>query len=134
MMEAASRHFDWGLDHARIAEIWRAGCIIRSSLLDDIAAAFREGAPESHLMLAPALRNMLIPAMPALRTVVAAAVTAGLPVPAMAAAVGYYDSLRQPRGTADLIQGQRDFFGAHGFERVDSDATGLHGPWAGHGM
>jgi 6-phosphogluconate dehydrogenase len=74
------------------------------------------------------MAEKLTASMPDLRRVVSAAVGAGLPVPALAAAVGYYDSLRQARGTTDLIQAQRDFFGAHGFERVDGGA-GHHGPW-----
>ena len=79
-------------------------------------------------MLAPAIAAQLAAALPDLRRVVAAGVGAGLPVPAMAAALGYFDSLRRARGTTDLIQAQRDFFGAHGFERLDG-GSGHHGPW-----
>ena len=128
LLEAASRRYDWGLDHARIAEIWRAGCIIRSALLDDIASAFHAGPPQGNLLLAPAIAAKLAAALPDLRRVVAAGVGAGLPVPAMAAALGYFDSLRRARGTTDLIQAQRDFFGAHGFERRDGGSA-QHGPW-----
>ena len=79
-------------------------------------------------MLAPAMAEMLKTSIPALRRVVGAAIGAGLPVPAMASAVGYYDTIRKGRGTTDVIQGQRDFFGAHSFERIDGGA-GHHGPW-----
>ncbi len=72
---------------------------------------------------------MLANSIGALRRVVARAVLSGQPVPALASALGYYDTMRRARGTASLIQAQRDFFGAHGFERVDKDGDGFHGPW-----
>lgn len=128
VLSAASAEFGWALDLARIAEIWRAGCIIRSALLDDIAAAVRDGLPEDHLILAPALRDRLADSIGALRATVVAAMQAGLPVPSLAAALAWYDAMRQPRGTADLIQAQRDFFGAHGFARIDRPGS-FHGPW-----
>lgn len=129
VLQAASTAYAWNLDLARIAEIWRAGCIIRSALLDDIAAAFRSGAPEDHLVLAPLMRARLAPAVGDLRRTVAAATQAGLPVPSLAAALSWYDSLRQARGAANLIQAQRDLFGAHGFQRLDGSGP-HHGPWS----
>ena len=129
LLAAASEEFEWQLDLARIAEIWRAGCIIRSALLDDIAAAFRGDLPGNSLILAPAFTRLLADNVGALRRVAARAFTGGLPVPALAAAVGYYDTMRRARGTAALIQAQRDFFGAHGFERVDKEGGDFHGPW-----
>ena len=131
LLDDASRHFEWDIDLARVAEIWRAGCIIRSALLDDIASAVRQGLPEERLILAPHFRDLLAESVPALRRVVAAATGAGLPIPAFSAALAYYDAARQSRGTANLIQAQRDFFGRHGFRRVDREGEGLHGPWAG---
>ncbi len=131
VMEAASEEFGWSLDLARVAEIWRAGCIIRSSLLDDIATAFRGDLPGGSLILAPAFVRVLDTSVHALRRVVASAALGGLPVPAMGSALAYYDTMRRARGTADLIQAQRDFFGAHGFERTDREGTGFHGPWGG---
>ena len=128
ILAAASADYDWNLDFARIAEIWRAGCIIRSALLDDISAAFRGDMPEGQLIFAPAFVARLQKAIPALRRVVAAAVTAGHPVPAFSASLAWVDSMVQARGTADVVQAQRDFFGRHGFERVDG-GTGQHGPW-----
>ena len=125
---AASEEFEWSLDPARIAEIWRAGCIIRSALLDDIAEAFREAPPHDQLIFAPAFKPMLKDSLPALRSVVARAIEAGHPVPALAAALGFLDTMTRARGTTDLIQAQRDFFGMHGFERVDGGKD-RHGPW-----
>ena len=127
IMAAASEAHGWGLDPARIAEIWRAGCIIRSGLLDDIAGAFR-AAPGQPLWLNETIAARLAASVPALRQVVGAAVAVGVPVPAMGATLAWFDSMRQGRGTANLIQGQRDFFGAHGFRRVDR-AGHHHGPW-----
>ncbi|WP_116082705.1 NADP-dependent phosphogluconate dehydrogenase [Tropicimonas sp. IMCC34011] len=128
LLKAASDEFGWDIDLARVAEIWRAGCIIRSSLLDDIAAAIRDGLPEGALHLAPAFREPLVNGAPALRQVVTQSVTAGLPATGFASALSYFDSMRQGRGTADLIQGLRDFFGRHGFERVGAEGV-HHGPW-----
>lgn len=128
ILKAASEEFSWDLDYATIAEIWRAGCIIRSSLLDDISKAFRSELPHGRLVLSEEFAARLQQNIGALRRVVAQAVTIGLPVPALSSAVSWYDEIRQARGTADVIQGQRDFFGAHGFRRVDKEGD-FHGPW-----
>ena len=130
LLASASEYFEWSLDLARVAEIWRAGCIIRSSLLDDIARAIRNDLPHDQLILAPAFVDRLKSTVPSLRRVVTASMHHGLPVPAMASALSFFDTVRRSRGTADLIQAQRDFFGRHGFERLDMDGTGFHGPWA----
>jgi 6-phosphogluconate dehydrogenase len=128
-MAGASKEFGWTLPMPTIAKIWRAGCIIRSAMLDDMAAAARAGMPDGMLIFAPGFAARLAPASAALRRVVAAAAQAGLPAPAFSAALAYFDTMRQARGTTDLIQAQRDFFGAHGFERVDGGSD-QHGPWA----
>ncbi len=128
ILGAASEEYDWALDFARIAEIWRAGCIIRSALLDDISEAFRGEMPQGALIFAPAFAARLKECLPALRVVVAAAVQAGHPVPAFSAALAWIDTMAQGRGTTDLIQAQRDFFGRHGFVRLGGNA-GSHGPW-----
>ncbi|PKP75138.1 MAG: phosphogluconate dehydrogenase (NADP(+)-dependent, decarboxylating) [Alphaproteobacteria bacterium HGW-Alphaproteobacteria-6] len=130
LLKAASDDYGWSLDLARIAEIWRAGCIIRSALLDDIARAVRTGLPEGLLIFAPAFAEALARGVPALRRTVAAAALGGHAAPALGAALSYFDQMTRARGTADLIQGQRDFFGAHGFERTDRPGKGFHGPWA----
>lgn len=128
LLSAASGEFDWGLDLGRVAEIWREGCIIRSAMLDDMASAARQDMPHGHLMFAPAFAEKLAAALPALRRFVSTMVMAGLPCPALSAALAYYDTMRQARGTTNLIQAQRDFFGAHGFERLDG-RSGQHGDW-----
>jgi 6-phosphogluconate dehydrogenase len=81
-------------------------------------------------MAAPVFADLLSETIAALRATVVAANTAGLPVPAMAAALAYFDTMRQARGTANMIQGQRDFFGLHGFARLDDGTKDQHGPWA----
>jgi len=130
VLAAASAGYGWSLDPGRIARIWRAGCIIRADLLDDIADAFADGAPEGELILAPAYAERLVLHIPALRQVVAEAGHAGHAIPALSAALAWYDTMRRGRGTAALIQAQRDRFGHHGFERLGQ--AGLHhGPWWG---
>jgi 6-phosphogluconate dehydrogenase len=128
VLAAASEEFGWKLDLAACAEVWRAGCIIRSALLDDIAHAFRDGVPHGVLAFAPYFAAELAGTVPALRRVVAAAAATGEPAPALASALAYHDTLRSARGTANLIQAQRDYFGAHGFERIDAEGS-HHGPW-----
>lgn len=128
VMQAASDEYGWDIDMARVAEIWRAGCIIRSALLDDISDAYHEGLPHGRLWLAPRFADTLRNGTDAMRRVLGAAIAAGLPMPAMSATLAWYDTMRQARGTTDLIQAQRDFFGAHSFERVDSEGA-HHGPW-----
>lgn len=128
VLAAAAEEFDWSLDLARISEIWRAGCIIRSALLDDFAEAFRTELPAGELILAPKMRAALAQSLPALRETVASGVKAGVPLPALSAALAWYDTMRHARGTANLIQAQRDFFGAHGFARTDADGK-HHGQW-----
>ncbi|RYC12369.1 NADP-dependent phosphogluconate dehydrogenase [Ciceribacter ferrooxidans] len=128
VLSSASRAYGWSLPMPTIARIWRAGCIIRSQFLDEITRAFTANPEAANLIVTPAFSAMVRESLPSLRRVVAAAVTAGLPVPALASALSYFDSYRQARGTANLIQAQRDFFGAHGFERTDG-LDRPHGPW-----
>ncbi|MEM8978979.1 MAG: NADP-dependent phosphogluconate dehydrogenase [Pseudomonadota bacterium] len=128
ILKAADEEFAWTLDFARIAEIWRAGCIIRSSLLDDISQAFTEDLPEGRLVLSERFHARLTGSAAALRRVVATAALKGIPVPALAAALSWFDTIRLARGFTDLTQGQRDYFGAHGFRRLDEDGD-HHGPW-----
>src|SRR6056297_2402769 len=130
VMAAASEEYGWALEPEVVARIWRAGCIIRADVLDDIAAAFAGGAPRGELILSPGFAERLVRHLPALRQVVAEAVHAGHPVPALSAALAWYDTMRHGHGTAGLIQAQRDRFGHHGFERLGQ--TGCHhGPWWG---
>ncbi|MEM7545694.1 MAG: NADP-dependent phosphogluconate dehydrogenase [Pseudomonadota bacterium] len=130
VFKAASVQYAWGLDFAAIARVWRAGCIIRSVLLDDIATALAE-APELNLMATPFFADLMRTHQGGLRKVVAVAALHGIAAPALSSALSYFDSYRTSRGTANMIQIQRDFFGHHGFERTDRDGSGHHGPWAG---
>ena len=128
IMAGASREFGWNLPMPTIAKIWRAGCIIRSAMLDTMAEALASGGAEENLLMAPAFVALMKESHSSLRRIVARAALAGLPVPALASALGYLDAYRQGRGTSNLIQAQRDFFGAHGFERID-DKGAFHGQW-----
>ncbi|MBU2934829.1 MULTISPECIES: NADP-dependent phosphogluconate dehydrogenase [Pacificibacter] len=130
LLSAASDEYNWDLDLASCAEVWREGCIIRSTMLDEMATAAREGLPHGNLIFSPRFADRIKEGSSALRRVVASATLSGQPVPAFAAALAYFDTMRQGRGTTDLVQGQRDFFGAHGFVRVDTGETDQHGPWA----
>ncbi|MEO3997401.1 NADP-dependent phosphogluconate dehydrogenase [Mesorhizobium sp. CAU 1732] len=128
VMEEASSEFKWNLPMATIARIWRAGCIIRSQFLSTLAQSFEADPDAENLLLIDHFVGQMQEAQPSLRRIVAHAALAGQPAPALSAALGYFDSFRQARGTANLIQAQRDFFGAHGFERIDEDGA-HHGPW-----
>ncbi len=127
-LAAASQEFNWNLPMPTIAKIWREGCIIRSQFLDEISSAFEAAPDAANLIVTPAFAALINETDGALRRVVSTAVLAGLPVPALASALGYFDSYRRSRGTANVIQAQRDFFGAHGFDRVDGKDI-HHGPW-----
>ena len=129
MIGKASSSFDWNIDLPAVARVWRAGCIIRSDMLDDMAAALAE-THDRDLMMAPRFARILTENHAALRKVVANAVAHGHAVPALSAGLAYFDAMRTARGTANMIQGQRDYFGLHGFARLDDGTEGQHGPWA----
>jgi 6-phosphogluconate dehydrogenase len=131
LIAEASTAFGWAMPSPLIARVWRAGCIIRSAMLNDMAAALEED-PARNLMLAPVFAARLSACEGALRRLAAAGATHGLPMPAIASGLSWFDMMRTARSTANLIQAQRDFFGAHGFERTDRPGGGQHGPW-GHG-
>jgi 6-phosphogluconate dehydrogenase len=131
LLAAASAGYGWGLPLPAVARVWRAGCIIRSAMLNDMATALAEDAARN-LIFAPFFADHLKRTHAALRRVVATAAASGLPVPALSSGLAWFDMMRTARGTANLIQAQRDFFGAHGFRRLDG-LPGDHGPWAGHG-
>ena len=128
VMAAASAEFGWNLPMPTIARIWRAGCIIRSQFLDEITSAFTKDPDVANLIVTPAFAQMVKDTDAPLRRVVSYAALSGLPVPALSSALSYFDAYRRGRGTANLIQAQRDFFGAHGFDRVDG-VDKHHGPW-----
>lgn len=127
MLASAARHYGWALPLPEIARIWRAGCIIRSDMLNDMAEALGQSGDDL-LIFAPPFQDYLARHEAALRKTVLAAMGAGIAVPALAAGLGWFDSMRTRRSSANMIQAQRDYFGAHGFERIDGkDAP--HGPW-----
>ncbi len=131
LLATASKEYGWTLPLAEVAKVWREGCIIRSAMLDDMAQAL-SGDATSNLMFAPSFAERLRATHGSLRSVVAEGALAAIPTPALAAALGYFDMMHQARGTANLLQAQRDFFGAHGFERTDRSGSGQHGPWGSH--
>ena len=129
VIRAASREYGWDVDLAEVSMVWRSGCIIRARFLDRIAEAFGRNAKLANLLVDPHFRDMVAGARQAWRSVVGTAVRHGVPVPALASALSYYDAYRCGRLPADLIQAQRDYFGAHTFERVDRPGT-FHVDWS----
>ena len=130
LMRAMSEKKSWSLDLGGIAGIWRGGCIIRARFLKHITEAYRDEPRLPNLMLAPFFRDVLNRSQAAWRDVVALAVTHGIAVPAMSASLSYYDAYRSARLPANLLQAQRDFFGAHTYERTDKPAgQTFHTEW-----
>lgn len=127
-LNAAAEHFGWKLNNGDIALLWRGGCIIRSTFLQDIKAAFDKNPQLENLLLDDFFRNAVNNAQSSWRRVVATAVELGLPVPSFTAALSYYDGYRQERLPANLLQAQRDYFGAHTYQRVDKEGT-FHTDW-----
>ncbi len=118
-LDAAAKEFGWKLNNGPIALLWRGGCIIRSVFLQDIKNAFDKNPDLENLLLDDFFREAIEKAQPAWRRVVATAVEQGLPVPAFTAALTYFDGYRRGRLPANLLQAQRDYFGAHTYERTD---------------
>ncbi len=134
LMRAAAQTHGWDLDFGAVALTWRGGCIIRSVFLDDIRAAFERDPLLSNLLLDPFFKEAVQDRIPELRRVIAAAVSAGLPVPCLSAALAFWDGLRSQRLPANLLQAQRDYFGAHLFERIDRPrGERFHENWTGAG-
>ena len=128
VLRAASEKYHYGLDLGAVARIWRGGCIIRSALLEDIREAYRRDAELSHLFLASGLGLKLQAHEEDLRAAVTAAAAAGIPASALMSALGYLDGYRSAWLPANLIQAQRDYFGAHTYERLDVKGT-FHTQW-----
>ena len=127
-LNAAAEHFGWKLNNGEIALLWRGGCIIRSTFLQDIKTAFDKNPQLENLLLDDFFRSAVERAQPSWRRVVSTAVELGLPVPSFTAALSYYDGYRQERLPANLLQAQRDYFGAHTYQRVDKEGT-FHTDW-----
>lgn len=126
LYKAAAKAYNWSLNYKTIAANFREGCIIRSALLEPIMEAFAENANLENLLLAPQFKATLNRAIPELRKFVAVSALEGHPIPAFFSSLSYYEQIRTARSSAALIQGQRDFFGAHTFQRVDKEGIYHH--------
>ncbi len=134
LLRAAADEFGWELDYGRIAGLWREGCIIRAAFLDDITAAFADDPALENLLLAEFFRTAVDLAQDDWRAVIGLAVANGVPVPAYGSALAFYDGYRTERLPANLIQAQRDYFGAHTYERADRPrGEFFHTNWTGRG-
>ncbi|MBS6057124.1 MAG: NADP-dependent phosphogluconate dehydrogenase [Mixta calida] len=127
-LKAASDEYSWNLNYGEIAKIFRAGCIIRAQFLQKITDAYKDTPDIANLLLAPYFKNIADEYQQALRDVVAYAVQNGIPTPTFSAAIAYYDSYRSAVLPANLIQAQRDYFGAHTYKRIDKDGV-FHTEW-----
>ena len=134
LLRLAAAEYGWDLKYGSIALMWRGGCIIRAQFLGNIKEAFDADPGLANLLLAPFFKGVIDTCQDAWRNVVSTAVAAGIPVPAFSSALAYYDSYRCPRLPANLLQAQRDYFGAHSYERVDKPrGEFFHTNWTGHG-
>jgi 6-phosphogluconate dehydrogenase len=134
LMRAAAAAYGWKLNYGEIALMWRGGCIIRSVFLGDIKKAFDRNPALSNLLLDDYFRDKLAAAQQGWRAVCGAAIQAGIPLPAMTSALSYYDAYRCERLPANLLQAQRDYFGAHTYERLDGKRGDFfHTNWTGEG-
>ena len=127
---AGAEHYNWDIKKGDIAKIWRGGCIIRARFLNRITEAYAENPGLVALVTAPYFAEAITGAQDAWRRVVAHAAGAGIPSPAFSSSLAYYDGLRADRLPAALVQGQRDFFGAHTYQRIDGPGT-FHTLWSG---
>jgi 6-phosphogluconate dehydrogenase len=127
LQEAAKEH-DWPLDYGACAMLWRGGCIIRAQFLDHIKAAFDADPNQENLLLHPYFTEAVEKAQAAWRNVVITAIRMGIPVPAFSTALAYYDGYRSERLPANLLQAQRDYFGAHTYQRLDKEGV-FHTEW-----
>ncbi len=131
LLAVASEKYEYHLDLEAVARIWRGGCIIRAALLEDICAAFRARRDLPNLLLDPNLSRKVMEHQEYLRQVVCQAAESGLPAPGLMVSLGYLDAYRSAWLPANLIQAQRDYFGAHTYERIDAKGT-FHTEWEKH--
>jgi 6-phosphogluconate dehydrogenase len=133
-MREAAKEYGWNLNYGGIALMWRGGCIIRSAFLGKIKEAFDKKADLENLLLDPFFSSVIKKVLPAWRRVVATAIQNGIPAPALTSALTYFDGYRSERLPANLLQAQRDYFGAHTYERVDHpQGEFFHTNWTGRG-
>jgi 6-phosphogluconate dehydrogenase len=128
LLRTASHEYDYDLSYGEIARIWRGGCIIRAKFLNDVTAAFTAQPDLPNLLLAPFFRDAVDSRQSAWRHVVRTAIELGIPTPAMSASLAYFDAYRSARLPANLIQAQRDYFGAHTYKRIDREGV-FHTEW-----
>jgi 6-phosphogluconate dehydrogenase len=128
LLRMASDEYGYGIDPGEVARVWRAGCIIRARLLGDIRAAFSRDPQLVNLLLDPAFRDAVVSRQEAWRELVQTAVGLGIPVPATAVSLAYFDAYRSERLPANLTQAQRDYFGAHTYRRIDREGS-FHTEW-----
>ena len=134
LLRDAAKTYNWNLHYGNIALMWRGGCIIRSVFLGDIKKAFDADPDLPNLLLNDTFRDIVEKAQAGWRTVCAEAIRCGIPVPAMCSALNYYDAYRTERLSANLLQAQRDYFGAHTYERLDCPrGEFFHTNWTGEG-
>jgi 6-phosphogluconate dehydrogenase len=134
LFREASAEYGWQLQYGQIALMWRGGCIIRAAFLDDIKSAYESNPDLANLLLDPYFKEQMQAGEAAWRRIVAKAVVSGLPMPAMSSALAFYDGYRRERLPANLLQAQRDYFGAHTYERVDKPrGEFFHTNWTGQG-
>ena len=134
LMRLAAADYDWDLKYGEIALMWRGGCIIRAQFLGNIKEAFDANPDLQNLLLAPYFKDVIDTCQASWRKVIATAVASGIPVPAFSSALAYYDGYRNERLPANLLQAQRDYFGAHTYERVDRPrGEFFHTNWTGRG-
>ena len=127
-MRIASEENNWDLNYGEIAKIWRAGCIIRARFLQNITDAYEKNAGLKNLLLDEYFTAITKDYQASVRKVVSTAILSGLPVPSLASAVAYFDSYRAETLPANIIQAQRDYFGAHTYERTDKEGS-YHFEW-----
>lgn len=127
-MKAASEEYDWNLQYGDIAMIFRGGCIIRAQFLQKIKEAYDRDADLTNLLLDPYFKDIVEGYQSALREVISIAVKQGIPVPSFSSALAYYDSYRTETLPANLLQAQRDYFGAHTYQRIDKEGV-FHTEW-----
>ncbi len=128
LLKAASQEYDWGLDFVQIPKVWRAGCIIRASLLGDIAAAFVRQPELANLLVDPVFSAAVLSRQAAWREVLQTAIGLGIPMLSTGASLAYFDAYRSATLPANLTQAQRDYFGAHTYRRVDKEGS-FHTQW-----
>ena len=128
LLRAADREHQWHLPMAQVASVWRAGCIIRAQVLQDIRHAFTDDKALANLLVAPHFASVMASCQQALREMVAMAALRGVAVPAFMSALSYYDAYRSARLPANLLQAQRDYFGAHTYQRLDKPGK-FHTQW-----